>query len=106
MADIRALQDDYLFHAELQFGASDYAAQLAWLKDRYNEAAENRESAEVTSQSFEGTTHSMQFRGSTPEERRQALKLAIRHLNIISGNTRTAPASGLKLDFSTRTTST
>ena len=106
MADIRALQDDYLFHAELQFGASDYAAQLAWLKERYNEAAENRESAEVTSQSFEGTTHSMQFRGSTPEERRQALKLAIRQLNIVSGNTRTAPASGLKLDFSTRITST
>jgi hypothetical protein len=48
----------------------------------------------------------MQFRGSTPEERRQALKLAIRQLNIISGNTRTAPASGLKLDFSTRITST
>lgn len=106
MADIRALQQDYLFEARLKFGATAYSAQLTWLKDLYLAATENRAGGEVTAQSFAGTSHSMQYRGATPEEHRQALRLAIEYVEEVSGATRSIPAGGIKLNFSYRTTST
>lgn len=106
MADIRALQADYLFEARLKFGATNYSAQLTWLKELYFAAANDRTGAEISSQSFEGASHSAQYRASTPEERRQALRLAIEHVEVVSGATRTMPAQGVKLDFSYRTTTT
>ena len=106
MADVRALQADYLFDARRKFGASDYAAQIDWLGTLYDAYSADRTAAEITAQSFEGASHSAQYRGATPEELRQAVRLAIEHLEVLSGATRRAPAPGLKLDFSYRTTST
>jgi len=55
----------------------DNAAQLQWLTDLYLAATEDRTGAEITSTSFEGSAHAAQFRASSPEDRRLALKAAI-----------------------------
>lgn len=73
---ISDLSSDYLFHARL-LSPDNNAAQLDWLRARYLEEAEDRTGAEITSTSFAGNAHAAQFRASTPEDRRNALRTAI-----------------------------
>ena len=73
---ISDLTSDYLFEARIR-SPSDNAAQLQWLTDLYLVEAEDRSSAEITATSFTGNSHSAQFRASTPEDRRHALRAAI-----------------------------
>jgi len=73
--NISDLTSDYLFEARLRHG-TDLTAQSNWLRDLYLEAAADRSGEEVTSLSFVGSSHSAQFRASTPEDRRQALRAA------------------------------
>lgn len=81
------LTSDYLFHARL-LSPGDNAAQLAWLSARYLEEAEDRTGAEITSTSFAGNAHAAQFRASTPEDRRNALRAAIENVEAkIAGAT-------------------
>jgi hypothetical protein len=80
-ADIQALKSDYLFEAGLRF--ADVGEKRAWLADLYLRESEDRSGGEVTSTAFEGSTANVQFRGSTPEERRMALRQAIEHLDAL-----------------------
>lgn len=73
---ISDLTSDYLFHARL-LSPEDNAAQLKWLSDLYLAEAEDRSGAEITATSFTGNAHSAQFRASTPEDRRNALRAAV-----------------------------
>lgn len=73
---ISDLTSDYLFEARIR-SPSDNAAQLQWLTDLYLAEAADRSSAEITSTSFSGNAHAAQFRASTPEDRRHALRAAI-----------------------------
>lgn len=73
---ISDLTSDYLFHAEM-LSPDSTAAQLEWLSGLYLVEAEDRSSAEITATSFTGNSHSAQFRASTPEDRRHALRAAI-----------------------------
>lgn len=75
-ASLADLTNDLRFHARMLYPA-DNAAQLQWLTDLYLAAAEDRTGAEITATSFEGSSHSAQFRASSPEDRRLALKAAI-----------------------------
>jgi hypothetical protein len=80
-ADIQALKDDYLFEAGLRF--TDLSERREWLKAEFLLLVEDRSGGEVTSTAFEGSTANVQFRGSTPEERRMALRQAIEHLDAL-----------------------
>jgi hypothetical protein len=73
---IKDLTSDYLFEARMR-SPTDNAAQLQWLTDLYIAEAEDRSGAEITSTSFSGNAHAAQFRASTPEDRRHALRSAI-----------------------------
>ena len=73
---INDLTSDYLFEARIR-SPTDNAAQLQWLTDLYIAEAEDRSGAEITSTSFSGNSHAAQFRASTPEDRRHALRAAI-----------------------------
>lgn len=73
---ISDLTSDYLFEARIR-SPGDNAAQLQWLTDLYLVESEDRSSAEITATSFTGNSHSAQFRASTPEDRRHALRAAI-----------------------------
>lgn len=73
---INDLTSDYLFEARMR-SPTDNAAQLQWLTDLYIAEAEDRSGAEITSTSFSGNSHAAQFRASTPEDRRHALRKAI-----------------------------
>lgn len=73
---ISDLTSDYLFEARIR-APGDNAAQLQWLTDLYLLEAEDRSGAEITATSFTGNAHSAQFRASTPEDRRHALRAAI-----------------------------
>lgn len=74
--NIADLTSDYRFHARI-LHAGDLAAQKKWLVDQYLSLADDRSAAEVTASSFEGSSHSAQFRASSPEDRRLALQRAI-----------------------------
>jgi hypothetical protein len=76
---IADLTSDYRFHARI-LHTGDQTAQLAWLTDQYLLLAEDRSGAEITAQAFEGSSHSAQFRDSSPEQRRQAVQAAIEDL--------------------------
>lgn len=80
-ADVQALKKDYLFESSLLF--SGLSERREWLVARYQEAAEDRSGGEVTASSFEGSSSNVQFRGSTPEERRTALRQAIEHIDSL-----------------------
>jgi hypothetical protein len=73
---IADLTSDYRFHARI-LHPGDNAAQLQWLTDQYLLLAEDRSGAEITAYAFEGSSHSAQFRDSSPEQRRQAVQAAI-----------------------------
>lgn len=75
-ASLADLTNDLRFHARMLYPANN-AAQLQWLTDLYLAAAEDRTGAEITATSFEGSSHSAQFRASSPEDRLLALKAAI-----------------------------
>jgi len=77
--NIADLTSDYRFHARI-LHAGDEAAQLKWLTDQYLVLAEDRSGAEITARAFEGSSHSAQFRDSSPEQRRQAVQAAIEDL--------------------------
>lgn len=74
--NIADLASDYQFHARILY-PSDNAAQLEWLTELYLAEADDRSGAEVTATSFEGSSHSAQFRASSPEDRRMALRQSI-----------------------------
>jgi hypothetical protein len=96
--NIADLASDYQFHARI-LHPSDTAAQLSWLTEQYLAEAADRSGAEVTAHSFEGASHSAQFRASTPEERRMALQQAIEAVEgIIAG----AVANSLRRPFGIR----
>lgn len=76
---IADLTSDYRFHARI-LHKGDTAAQLAWLTDQYLLLAEDRSGREITAHAFEGSSHSAQFRDSTPEQRRHAAQAAIEDL--------------------------
>ncbi|MDH4474863.1 MAG: hypothetical protein QE274_00190 [Verrucomicrobiaceae bacterium] len=80
-ADIQSLKNDYLFEAGLRF--MDVSEKRTWLADLYLAESEDRSGGEVTSTAFEGSASSVQFRGSTPEDRRAALRQAIEHLDAL-----------------------
>jgi len=73
--NIADLTSDYREHAEI-LHEGDLEAQKKWITDQYLLLAENRSGEEVTALSFEGSSHSSQFRASTPEDRRLALVAA------------------------------
>lgn len=73
---IQDLTSDYLFEARI-LTPDDNAAQLAWLIEQYQTEAADRSGAEITGTSFQGSSHSAQFRASTPEDRRHALRAAL-----------------------------
>lgn len=79
--DIQSLTKDYLFEAGLLYSA--VAEKREWLVERYKELAEDRSSGEVTGTMFDGQSANVQFRGSTPEERRTALRQAIEHCDSL-----------------------
>lgn len=74
--NIADLTSDYRFHARVLFDG-DLPAQKKWLTDAYLELAGDRTGAEITGTTFSGSSHSAQFRSSTPDERRLALQRAI-----------------------------
>ena len=74
--NIADLVSDYRFHARI-LRPGDNAAQLQWLTDQYLLLADDRSGAEITATAFEGSSHSAQFRDSSPEQRRMALQQAI-----------------------------
>lgn len=80
--NISDLTSDYLFEARLRYD-TDLTAQFAWLRDLYLESAADRSGEEVTSLSFVGSSHSAQFRASTPEDRRAALRAAIESVEAL-----------------------
>lgn len=73
--NIADLTADYREHAAI-LHEGDLAAQKKWLTEQYLLLAEDRSGAEITATAFEGSSHSAQFRASTPEERRMALAAA------------------------------
>jgi hypothetical protein len=73
---IADLTSDFRFHARI-LHPGDNNAQLQWLTDQYLLLAEDRSGAEITAHAFEGSSHSAQFRDSSPEQRRQAVQAAI-----------------------------
>ena len=77
--NIADLTSDFRFHARIQYPGNQ-TAQLQWLTDQYLALAEDRSGAEVTATSFMGSSHSAQFRDSSPEQRRQAVQAAITDL--------------------------
>lgn len=77
--NIADLTSDYRFHARI-LRPGDLAAQLQWLTDQYLLLADDRSGAEITATAFEGSSHSAQFRASSPEDRRMALQRAIEEL--------------------------
>lgn len=77
--NIADLTSDYRFHARI-LKAGDQTAQKQWLTDQYLLLADDRSGAEITTQAFEGSSHSAQFRDSSPEQRRLALQRAIEEL--------------------------
>jgi hypothetical protein len=84
---ISDLTDDYLFEARILHPSSN-AGQLTWLTGLYQAEALDRSGAEITSASFSGNSHAAQFRASTPEDRRHALRKAIEHVEaVIDGAT-------------------
>lgn len=78
MADIEVLKQNYRLLARIKAGDM-LAAQLTWLEARFLAHADDGDAgaAEVVGTGFKGQTASFQFRGSTPEERTHALRLAI-----------------------------
>lgn len=74
--DIADLVSDYRFHARMLHG-TDLTAQKKWLIAQYFILAEDRTGAEITTTAFEGSSHTAQFRDSSPEQRRLALQRAI-----------------------------
>lgn len=84
---ISDLTSDYLFEARI-LHPSDNQAQLDWLIAQYQAEAADRVGAEITATSFKGSTHSAQFRNSTADERRSALRSACETLEAtIAGAT-------------------
>lgn len=77
--NIADLTSDYRFHARI-LHRGDNAAQLQWLSDQYLLLAQDKSGAEITAHAFEGSSASTQFRDSSPEQRRMALKAAIEEL--------------------------
>lgn len=74
--NIADLTSDYRFHARI-LRPGDLAAQLQWLTEQYLLLADDRTGQEITALAFEGSSHSAQFRASSPEDRRIALQRAI-----------------------------
>lgn len=77
--NISDLTSDFRFHARMLY-RGDTAAQLDWLTQQYLLLAEDKTGAEITAHAFEGSSHSAQFRDSSPEQRRMAVKAAIEEL--------------------------
>jgi hypothetical protein len=86
---ISDLTSDYLFEARIRY-TSDNQGQLSWLIEQYTAEAADRSGAEITATSFKGSSHSAQFRASTPDERRSAIRSAIETVEAtIAGATAT-----------------
>ncbi len=84
-ATVSELREDLLFHARLLHPTA--TAQKQWLVDLYLEQAAAG-NAEALSVSSEGSSSTFQWRGTSPEDRRLALKDAIEHLEaVIAGAT-------------------
>ncbi|MCG3206281.1 MAG: hypothetical protein KCHDKBKB_03015 [Elusimicrobia bacterium] len=77
--NIADLISDYRFHARM-LHPGELPAQKQWLTGQYLLLAEDRSGAEVTASTFEGSSHSAQFRDSSPEQRRMALQRAIEEI--------------------------
>lgn len=92
MANLQALRDDYLFHARIQY-PGDVAGQKDWLITGYLELAKDGSGGEVTNTNFDGSAASVQYRGYTPDERRQAMRLAIEHLEALEAEDKAAAAA-------------
>lgn len=74
-ANIPELKAQYRLLAEIE-APDTQAAQKTWLLARFRDEC-NGGVAEVTQLSLEGSSSGFQFRGSTSEERRAALRQAI-----------------------------
>ena len=85
VANLTQLRDDYLFEARITYDG-DLAQQKQWLISKYQELADDRSGGEVTNTAFDGSAANVQYRGSTPEERRQALRMAIEHLEALEAD--------------------
>lgn len=81
-ANLQQLKDEWLFEARLRYPDLT-GEQKDWLVDLYLDRTRAREDGEITATAFESESHSMAFRGSTPEDRRLSLKLAIEHLEAV-----------------------
>lgn len=85
-ATVSELREDLLFHARLLY-PSDSSSQKQWLTTLYLDLAASG-NAEAVSVSGDGGSSTFQWRGTSPEDRRLALKDAIEHLEaVIAGAT-------------------
>lgn len=83
---ISDLTSDYLFEARILHKGNNQA-QLDWLIEQYQAEAADRTGAEITATSFKGSSHSAQFRASTPDDRRSALRSACESIeSVIAGD--------------------
>lgn len=80
------LRDEWLFIARNLFTATDYTSQKNYLWQKF-QTLTGEGDAEGTSASMDGSSSTFQWRGATMEEKRQALRAAIEHLEgLIAGN--------------------
>lgn len=80
------LSAEWLFRARNLYSATDYTAQKAYLWREYVTLTGEGD-AEGISVSQEGTSSQFQWRGASPDEKRQALRMAIEKLEgLIAGD--------------------
>jgi hypothetical protein len=81
-SNLQSLKANYLLLAQIKGGPS-LAERLGWLTSEF--AAQADDSVEISSVSIEGRSTNMTFRGSTPEQRTTALRLAIEDMQAQIG---------------------
>ena len=84
-SSLQSLKANYLLLAKTKGGPS-LSERLNWLLSEFTLQAED--SVEISSVSVEGRSTNMTFRGSTPEQRTTALRMAIEDIQAqIGGDT-------------------
>jgi hypothetical protein len=77
--NIADLTSSYRFDARV-LHTGNQTAQLEWLMSQFRDRARDRSGAEITGQTFEGSSHTAQFRDATPGDHLKAIESAIEDL--------------------------